>query len=68
MGSFSKSGLTRGDAVSDARVQAVHVIGGYCEAYMRVVSGVVCVLYVFGVCVLHVIWIVLDTASYNCIR
>ena len=27
LGSFSKSGLTRGDAVSDALVQAVHVIG-----------------------------------------
>ena len=27
LGSFSKSGLTRGDAVSDALVQAVHAIG-----------------------------------------
>jgi hypothetical protein len=58
LGSFSKSGLTRGDAVSDALVQAVHVIGGCCEACMGVVCGVVCVLYVFGVCVLHVMWIV----------
>ena len=42
LGSFSKSGLTRGDVVPDALVQPVHVIGRCCEACMRVVGGVVC--------------------------
>lgn len=54
LGSFSKSGLTRGDVVSDALVQPVHVIGECREGRMRVGSGewgVVYVWYVFGVCV-----------------
>jgi hypothetical protein len=50
LGSFSKSGSTRGDVVCGALVQAVHVIWRCGEACMRVVGGVVCGLYVFGVC------------------
>ena len=51
LGSCSKSGVARGDVVFDALVQAVHVIGGCCEGCMRYVGGVVCVWYIFGVCV-----------------
>ena len=55
LGSFSKSGLTRGDVVCDALVQPVHVIGRCCEGRMRVVSGVVYVWYVFGMCLVQVL-------------
>lgn len=67
LGSFSKSGLTRGDVVSDALVQPVHVIGECCEGRMRVVSGELCMCGMCLVYVSHVMWfvcVVLPTVSY----